>query len=304
MATVAEKSTETRRVFIAASRSDTEAVERAARRHGLAVLTIDKDAVPGTTWVESLHHCLDESDMVVGVVGGDSKSDSDVFFELGVASALNKLVILLIPPDYPRDTVPPSGIPYLRADPRNEATISFGIEQMLSMLPQQRETALKEHQPTRPIGPLADEFLARLTELRAGQGRELEQLIYDAVKATAVSAVSRGREADDVGVDLAVWSNDLEPLIGNPLLIECKSTLRSQADVDEAIGRMFRALDVIQNGCGLVVYQTAHPALSMLAPKSLPIIFISAEDLLNGLRDSDFGSFVRKLRNAAKAHGM
>jgi hypothetical protein len=92
--------------------------------------------------------------------------------------------------------------------------------------------------------------------------------------------------------------SDLEPTITNPLLIECKSSLRNQSDVNEAIGRMFRALEAIPNGCGIVLYKDAGK-MSKTAPKSLPVFFVSADEFINSLRDTGLTEYVRKLRNAA-----
>ena len=227
------------------------------------------------------------------------RKDTNVFFELGVASALNKPTLLFITPDYPIDLIPPSGIPYLRMDLRNEDAVMFGLKQALSLSTRDRMHQPAEGFTTRPIGPVADELLAKLAQTSP---REFEDLIYDAIKASGASTIARGSEAEDRGIDFAVWSSDLEPTITNPLLIECKSSLRNQSDVNEAIGRMFRALEAIHNGCGLVLYKEAGK-VSKAAPRSLPVVFVSAEEFINGLRDTGLAEYVRKLRNTA-VHGF
>jgi len=63
---------------------------------------------------------------------------------------------------------------------------------------------------------------------------------------------------------------------------------------------MFRALEAIHNGCGIVLYKEAK--VPKTAPRSLPVIFISAEQFINALRDTGLAKYVRKLRNAA-VHG-
>jgi len=245
-----------------------------------------------------LHSCVNEADMVIGIMG-DRQKDTNVFFELGLASAFNKPILLFITPDYPIELLPPSGIPYLRMDLRNEDAVVFGLKQALSLSPRDRI-----HQPTvgfttRPIGPVADQLLAKLGQTSP---REFEDLIYEAINASGVSTIARGSETEDKGIDFAVWSSDLEPTITNPLLIECKSSLRNQSDVNEAIGRMFRALEAIPNGCGIVLYKE-DGKVSKAVPRSLPVVFVSAEDFINGLRDSGLAEYVRKLRNTA-FHGL
>ena len=264
----------------------------------LDAVTLEQTATPGTTWVDSLHRCVNDADMVIGIMG-DRRKDTNVFFELGVASALNKPTLLFITPDYPIDLIPPSGIPYLRMDLRNEDAVMFGLKQALSLSPRDRIHQPAEGFTTRPIGPVADQLLAKLAQTSP---REFEDLIYDAIKASGAPTIARGSEAEDRGIDFAVWSSDLEPTITNPLLIECKSSLRNQSDVNEAIGRMFRALEAIHNGCGIVLYKEAGK-VSKAAPRSLPVVFVSAEEFINGLRDTGLAEYVRKLRNTA-VHGF
>ena len=127
-------------------------------------------------------------------------------------------------------------------------------------------------------------------------------MIYDAIKASGSPTIARGSKIQDKDIDFAVWSSDLEPTITNPLLIECKSSLRNQSNVNEAIGRMFRALEAIPNGFGIVLYKEAGK-VSKAAPRSLRLVFVSAEEFFNGLRDTGLAEYVRKLRNTA-FHGL
>jgi Restriction endonuclease len=286
-----------KRVFIASSRADAAEVQKAMQHFSLDAVTLEQTATPGSTWVDSLHRCVNDADIVIGIMA-DRRQDANVFFELGVASALNKPTLLFITPEYPSDLIPPSGIPYLRMDLRNEDAVMFGLKQALSISSQ------RAHQPaegftTRPIGPVADKLLEMLPQTNP---REFEDLIFNAINASGASTIARGSEAEDRGVDFAVWSSDLEPTVTNPLLIECKSSLRNQSDVDQATGRMFRALQAIHNGCGLVLYKEAG-TVAMVAPRSIPVEFVSAEDFINGLRDTGLAEYIRKLRNTA-VHGF
>ncbi len=208
-----------KRVFIASSHVDVAEVHKAMHELDLDAVTLDQTATPGTTWVDSLHRCLDAADMVIGIMG-DRRKDANIFFELGVASALNKPTLLFLGADYPIDQIPPSGIPYLRMDLHNEDAVIFGLKQALSLSPRDQLRKPVEGFTTQPIGAAADELLERLAQSSA---LEFEDLINDAIKASGAQTIARGGEAKDKGVDFAVWSSDLEPTIANPLLIECKS---------------------------------------------------------------------------------
>jgi hypothetical protein len=286
-----------KRIFIASSQADAAPVRRVMQHFDLDAVTLEQAAAPGTSWVESITRCVSDADMVIGIMA-DRRTNPNVLFELGVASALNKPTLVFVTPDYPLELIPPSGIPYLRTDLRNEDAVIFGLKQALSLPPRDRHQHANGF-TTRPIGPVADQLLAKVPQTSP---REFEDLVYDALKATGAGTIARGDEAEDKGVDIAVWSSDLEPAISNPLLIECKSSLRRQSDVNEAIGRMLRALEAIRNGLGLVIYKEAEEAPSAV-PASLPIVFVSAEQFLNGLRDTGLAELVRKLRISA-SHGF
>lgn len=286
-----------KRIFVASSQAHFAELEKVMQRFALDAVTLDQAASPGSTWVDSLHRCINDADIVVGIVG-DREKDTNVFFELGVASALNKPTVLFITPEYPIDLVPPSGIPYLRMNLRNEDAVVFGLEQAASLVSGDRMHRLPDGFTTRPIGSFADQLLERLPQTSA---REFEDLIYDAIKASGPLTVGRGSEIEDAGVDFAVWSSDLEPIIANPLLIECKTSLCDASAVNEAIGRMLRALGAMHNGCGIVLYKHARD-VPMAVPRSLPVVFLSAEEFINGLRDTALAELVRKLRNAT-VHG-
>lgn len=291
--TVLERSPR-KRVFIASSQADVAEVQEAPQRFDLDPVTLEQTATPGTTWEDSLYRCVSGADLVIGVMA-DRRKAAFIWFELGIASALNKPTLLFITPDYPNELIPPWGIPYLRMDLRDRDALKFGLEQALTLSPRDRMRPATPGFTTRPIGPVADELLTRLAGTRAS---EFEDLVYEAIKASGAPTIARGLEAEDRGVDFAVWSSDLEPTVANPLLIECRADFRNQAEVDAVIGRMFRALEPIHNGCGLVLYKEAGP-VSMAAPRSLPVVFVPAEEFLRGLRDTGLAEYVCKLRKTA-----
>ncbi len=288
-----------KRVFIASSSLDAAPVQKAMQNIDLHGVTLEEAAIPGTSWLVSLHRCVNDADMVIGIIG-DRRKNSNVLFELGVASGLNKPMLLFVSPDYPSELIPPSGIPYIRMDLRNEDAVLFGLKQMLSLSVGPRITsAERTGYTTRPIGAIADKLLAKLPQV---DSRDFEDLIHDAIIASGVATIARGKEAEDMGVDFAVWSNDLEPNITNPLLIECKIGFASQSTVDATIGQLIRALETINNGCGIVVYRDPS-AVPKVASRTLPIFFVPANDFIEGLRDTGLAEYSRKLRNTA-SHGF
>ena len=166
--TVADKPRK-KRIFIASSQANAAEVQRAMHHLDLDAVTLEQTAAPGASWVDSLNRCVNDADMVIGIMA-DRRKDTNVFFELGVASALNKPTLLFLTPDYPIELVPPSGIPYLRMDLRNEDAVMFGLKQAISLSAPDRMHQPAEGFTTRPIGP-GKLIIQKVCTLHASGGR-------------------------------------------------------------------------------------------------------------------------------------
>ena len=57
-----------KRVFIASSQADVADVQKAMQHFDLDAVTLEQAATPGSTWVDSLHRCVNDADMVIGIM--------------------------------------------------------------------------------------------------------------------------------------------------------------------------------------------------------------------------------------------
>ena len=132
----------------------------------------------------------------------------------------------------------------------------------------------------------------------------LRDIIVEALEASGISTLSVGEKQGEARIDIAVWSNDLEPWVRNPLLIEVKTSLSGKGELDALVNRFANAFRPGSVDWALVIYGDAAPyvedRLKALHPH---ILLLSAEDFLASLRDTAFGDLIRKLvRNQAR-HG-
>ena len=103
------------------------------------------------------------------------------------------------------------------------------------------------------------------------------------------------------GINLAVWSDDLAPWVGNPLLVELKVGPSKATVLSAAASGIAQALAGSGMLWGLLVY--SGPAIdpeSIQAPAN--VLPLQAEKFLSDLRDVGFGDLVRRLRNQ-RVHG-
>jgi hypothetical protein len=152
-----------------------------------------------------------------------------------------------------------------------------------------------------PIGDLADRWLETLTIALADGAIRPEELIdtvYEAIKGSGVTSLSRGSTGGGRRIaDLAVWSNDLEPWIGNPLIIEVKQALAGRKGLEQAIAQVSTMLDETHAPHGLLLYLTTSPVVLYSGSFDPRVIVMSIEEFIGGLRGAGLGELLRRVRN-------
>jgi hypothetical protein len=215
--------------------------------------------------------------------------------ELGYALAKKKRIIALVPPD---GDVPLADIPYLRTRLDNKEAIGFWLDQVLTA-PQSRARARKPRvKRTKPLGATADELL---NEVRESHGRISEarfmEIVRKAIENSGETTVVGEHGPSERGVALAVWSEDIEPLIKNPVVIELKTRLRNRDHFHTAIAELSRALDSTGTEVGLLVYAEGRVPIDNDAKSDPRVLVFSLEDFLTQLKQCGFADLLRRARN-------
>lgn len=281
--------------------TDTRAIRAILKRHGVSSLAADELDPQGRSLLDLLQIAFQRCDVVIAMVNGEER-DRNVFFELGFALALNKpaLIIADAAVTLPPDT---AGVPYLRTALENVRALEFGLTQFLAAPDYGKPSSGDVLHPTRPLGAIADALLGRLHAGSQSQRNSyLQRIVVDALHESGVETLSENSRIGDTEIDIAVWSEDLEPWVRNPLLIEVKRTLLGRGDLDSLVNRLARAGYSPTAGWALVIYQEAKGDLTRVRNLHPGILFISAEEFLRSLRDQSFGELVRSLRNQ-RVHG-
>lgn len=287
-----------RSVFISAPASvDTSVIRRLVKRHGATPVTSEDFARPGRTVAEIVSEGIAGSERVVALVD-DAGRNGNVLFEVGMAVGMGKPALLItakagaIPDDL-------AGIPYLRARPDDEEALRFGLEHFLSAPKNGSPAAAEAGAETRPLGEEVQPLLKQLGTHPTEEA--LVSLIDRALMLSGVQVRSNPRPVGEgqKGVpDLAVWSQDLLPWIGNPLVIEVRSDLRTAKDAERTAKALQDAAGMSASRWGLLLYKKAAPE-AKAALERVPILAESVETFLRDLRAASFGEVVTRLRNRA-----
>lgn len=186
----------------------------------------------------------------------------------------------------------------------NAEAIGFALDQLLAAPEPSQGERTTEAKPLHGLGTMADDLIRVLEHAVAmNDWRSVEQIVADALRSSGADIVSKARDSD-VHADFAVWSDVLEPFVGNPLLVEVKARFRSNADVIRAARQLASYVDA--SGCrwalllhGEGLDRSARP-WDAYPPN---ILVLSLRSLLDSLRTRAFAEVVRDLRNR-RVHGL
>jgi hypothetical protein len=266
------------------------------KRRGAEPYLLSDVAPLGADIVHSLRLAIQRADLVLVVLGVASAPNP--MFEAGLALGLGKSLLIIAAPGaaVPTDL---AGQVITRARPDDLDVINFALDQVQQRAPW--DTSRAPRPGGRPLGTdTVDRLLARLSSSGYTEVSSIAVLVEAIEASGSVAVVNAG---GDAGFDLGVWSDDLEAIGGNPLLVEVKRSL------------VPRAVEQVRHGLaehpsarlGLVVYLDPPagdrpPSGSELDQARFPVLIISLQQLLRRMASASFAEVVRDMRNRS-AHG-
>jgi hypothetical protein len=284
------------------ARTDTSVIRRVLEGEGVSVRS-DENVEPGENVRASLIEGMQKADAVIAVLGDRPKS-SNVFYQMGLADAMGKPVLVVSVGAL--DPVSDLALyPYLRARPDDEEALRFGLALFIRAPHHGSKPEWDYNTATKPIGELVDGFLARLHRDHAIREDELVSIIATAIRESGVdtqASVLHRASTEEIPADIAVWSDELESLVGNPLPIEVRSSVMTAHEAEGAAKNLMRVIVGAKVRWGLILFLNAT-ADAMGVLSKYPVLAMSIEDFLEGLRKRSFGRIIADLRNRA-VHGV
>jgi hypothetical protein len=277
----------------AATPSVARSLQKSLESAGFSSITTYECDKPGKSIPEITTECMRQSEIVIAVLGTGGVG-ANVFFELGLAHGLGKR-ILVIAEENAVLTARSLGDPYILAKPDDAEAVGAAVKDILA-LPHHGERPLEApEKQSRPIGDLAEELLADLRPLdKNASEQKYVDVVRRAIEASGVTAITEAK-LGDAHVDLAVWSDDLEPWVQNPLLIDVKINIPTKGQVKALADQMLWHLEKGRLSNALVIYVSAAH-LAKQETHFPQVLFVSIQEFLESLRDSGFGDVVRRLR--------
>lgn len=274
-----------------------DVLTEALRRRNIRIIGPEAISL-GVVWETEISNLLNSADLIIGVLTRARRSDW-ALFELGQAWGQGKTILLFAPPN--SALVPSTLRRFLtvRANLSNREAIGFALDQILAS-PEPTSTPSRPAKEKAPLGASADRYLQGSVSMFASvDPLKLESLVANALRETGVDVLARS-EAQDSGADIAIWSDDLQPFVGNPLLVEIKARLTTPGAAASAAQQLSKYVASTGGLWGLLLYGVGPHDLGSLPPN---ILALSIETLFLRLRGESFDQIVRELRNR-RVHGI
>ncbi len=222
---------------------------------------------PGSSWSAEISSILSEVDFVIGVLTRARSSDS-VLFELGQAWTLGRQIVLFAPPKFTAVRFDLQRFLIIRTSLTNREAISFALDQLLAAPARDRKLTGSRKLETHSLGEGVNDLLREVLDATAArQGQRLEELAARVIRESGVDVISEAPNISE-SADLAIWSDALQPLVGNPLLVEIKLRILGSEDVRQAVQQLSAAISSSGATWGLLLYGEGPENKS--AWKSLP----------------------------------
>ena len=256
---------------------------------------------------EKISEAISQSDLFLAVFDKSYES-GNTFFELGIAAAQKKQIIILSPPNFeiPSDL---TGFLYLRADAENTEALGFTIDQLLEapIKKKKKIPPKKRSKATKPSSIKVAELVEKFNLLSPDvTGYKLESFVAEMLKESGISILTvRQPEgaANVFGADIAIWSDDLGSILGNPILIEIKKGIRSHDQVNKITNQLLGYLQKTNSRSALVLYLEGIPSReAQNIARVFNIFFFQIGEFVQQIQDRSFVDVIRTRRNIV-AHG-
>lgn len=289
------------RAFIAAPYgANLSLIERVLGKHRWRALTPANIKRGRPSVAENLVDLITSCDLFIGVWDIQSRN-GNLLFEAGIAIAMAVPVVLIAPLDaeVPSDL---RGIMRITATDPAAPAVQFALEQVLEHSGTPRRRRGTKSPTAGGLEPATAHDLRQRLHATETE-RELADVVADALEATNALVVREARQPHGGRPDLAIWLDELEPLVGNPVVIEVRKNLRNSRELKQATEQVESYLRDSQARWALLVYQNGSDALMASVPAMLGIQYISAEALIDALERGALPAAVATYRNRF-VHGV
>ncbi|MGE3553020.1 MAG: hypothetical protein AB7M93_09105 [Candidatus Obscuribacterales bacterium] len=270
-------------------------VEAVLHDHGISIRKPSIKPV-ALTQLEVLSKAIRSADFMIAILEGN-KDASNLLFEIGLAAGMKKPVLLVVDPK----TEMPSNLRsfhYLKAKSDDRQALAFHLEIFLKHSKAELSKPKELEKKKRDVNPL-NRSLESLRQTIGASPTQFQETLMSLLTEQRIE-YDLSQRPDDY-YDFAIWLDDIEPTVSNPVLVELKTHLPSDTLNLEA--RLQESLKKSGSEIGIVAFLNSASSTIPGTSATLPlIVYMHAESLLELLYKGTLASHLLQCRNLT-VHG-
>ncbi|MBU0472351.1 MAG: nucleoside 2-deoxyribosyltransferase [Nanoarchaeota archaeon] len=252
----------------------------------------------GHTVLDTSRRQIKDSDFIIAVMD----MSPNVAFEIGMSYGSKKPIFLIVPEKQEHGLSGDlSGLTHTLSDPTDYNKIKYNLKIFVNQLPRKRQSSREIKRRRKFSGPkLTPKYIASLGDVSSVRGVAFEGLIEDIFSKLGIDILAQNRnKANDFRADFSIWISELDSIIGNPIIVETKSTSNSSS-LKNAVSQLTYCLRKYNSKTGFLIYNAPNcgPNLELFGFAPL-VISISIQNLLQKLTEKSLAEIILELRNNA-----
>ena len=288
-----------RTCFISApAEADTTILQNILNERGLSVLIEQGDVKSNLSLGKNLLNAIVSSDFFIGVLQA-GVDNSMVYYEIGIANGTGKRTLIFTSPSIKNSVKNIKGSLYMRVAMDNREGMEFAIDQVIKAPEIEPKVEQTEKPKNKPIGKIAKDLLAELSKPESTWGAHPEDAVIRALGSSGVNVLVRSKYWDS-GADMALWADELEGSVGNPLLIEVKQHISGSTSITRLANQLDSYLESSNAGWLLLLYLKG-PEDDSDVWKQFPdsVIHLPVPKFLKYFEESNLVEIVKSLKTTA-----
>jgi uncharacterized protein (DUF302 family) len=263
--------------------------------NGISVFDSLTDIDYGASFQKAIKKAISDCDFIIVIY---SSANANISFEAGIAFGANKPIFSIISeknddPDFLYDST------YVHALPTEIEKIKFNLTIFLEKIkPKIKVSQIKT--PKFYGGGFPNyytDIYLNYKKLDKSNEKNYEPFFKDIFTKFNVSVIQQRQDSKaKFFTDFCIWSDQLNNILGNPILIEIKKEINKK-NINEIQNSVISIIDKNFADCCLIFYDVLKDIDKKDLPNTSKYFFIEISDFIEKLNFGDFNDSIRKIRN-------
>lgn len=221
-----------------------------------------------------------------------------IFYELGIAEAAKKPILIFVSPNFKIPTFI-RNYTYIRSDLDNLDSINYNIDTFTKYSKPKKTTY--GYKGKKSVERDFSWIENSLKEVEMGNHQNLENFVFNLFEKSGLIVSESNEKSFDI--DLAIWIDSVDEILGNPIPIELKYGYLSEKRLNFSENALREYMDDFYGKIGLIIYFDKNNKKFQSKYDKWPfIIRLSISELVDLIINDKFEQELIKQRNLA-VHG-